>query len=294
MKYGVIRETAKINQKYSILKMCRKLKVSRSGYYQWCKRNESTHTKQDRYLKEKINAIYDQSKKRYGSPRIHGELLDQGIRCGKKRVERLMREMGIRARHKRQFKVTTNSKHKYPIAANLLNRCFEVDRVNQVWLADITYIQTLEGWLYLAAVMDLHSRKIVGWAMSNTMTADLAITALRMAIKLRHPTKGLMHHSDRGVQYASHSYQKVLKRNGMICSMSRKGNCWDNSPMESFFSTLKTECINDRIYFSRAQAKREIFEYIEIDYNRKRRHSSIEGMTPENFENRRKFAYLCV
>lgn len=267
--------------------MCHYLKVSRSGYYEWLKRKESSRQKKDRELKEKIRAIYDKSKKRYGSPRIHDELRDQGIRCSKKRVERLMREMGIRARYKRQFKITTNSKHNYPVAPNLLNRQFQVAVPNQVWTADITYIRTMEGWLYLAVVIDLFSRKIVGWAMSETMTADLAITALKMAIRCRRPTEGVMHHSDRGVQYASHSYQKVLKSNGMICSMSRKGNCWDNAPTESFFSTLKTECIDDKIYLTRAQARREIFEYIEIDYNRKRRHSSIGSMTPENFENQR-------
>ena len=287
MKYWVIREYA---QKYSIEEMCRILQISRSSYYEWLKRNESRHASKDRELKEKIRAIFKKYKKRFGSPRIHGELHDLGIRCSKKRVERLMREMGIKARHKRQFKVTTHSNHHYPVAPNLLNRQFKVDVPNRVWTADITYIRTMEGWLYLAAVMDLYSRKIVGWAMSETMTADLAITALKMAIQRRRPASGLLHHSDRGVQYASHSYQKVLKSNGMICSMSRKGNCWDNAPTESFFSTLKTECIDDKIYLTRAQAKREIFEYIEIDYNRMRRHSAIGGMTPENFENQRKCA----
>lgn len=290
MKYGVIYETAKEHKDYSIEKMCRIIHVSRSGYYKWCKRDESPRKKQDGYLKEKIIAIYIKYKKRYGSPRIHDELRDMGIRCSKKRVERLMRELGIRARHKRQFRVTTNSKHNHPIAPNLLNRQFQVDAPNRVWVADITYIRTFEGWLYLAAVMDLFSRKIVGWSMSKTMTTDLAVAALKMAIHHRRPLKGLMHHSDRGVQYASRAYKKVLKKYQMVCSMSRKGNCWDNAAMESFFSTLKTECIDDKIYLSRAQAKREIFEFIEIDYNRKRRHTSIGSMTPENFENRRKSA----
>jgi Transposase and inactivated derivatives len=201
-----------------------------------------------------------------------------------------MREMGLKARHQRKFKETTNSKHNHPIAPNLLDRQFQTDRPNQVWVADITYIRTFEGWLYLAAVMDLFSRKIVGWAMSERMTSDLAIAAIKMAIKRRKPSKGLIHHSDRGVQYASSPYRKILKQNGIIGSMSRKGNCWDNAPMESFFSTLKTECIRDKIYLARILAKREIFEYIEIDYNRKRRHSSIGNMTPENFENQSKSA----
>lgn len=290
MKYGVIHETAKDYKHYSIEKMCRILDVSRSGYYQWCKRGETPRKKQDRELKEKILAIFIKRKKRYGSPRIHDDLRDMSIRCSKKRVERLMRELGIRARHKRQFKVTTNSKHDYPIAPNLLKRQFKVNAPNRVWVADITYIRTFEGWLYLAAVMDLYSRKIVGWSMAKTMATDLATDALKMAIRNRRPSKGLMHHSDRGVQYASNAYQKVLKKHHLVCSMSRKGNCWDNAVMESFFSTLKTECSDDKIYLSRAQAKREIFEFIEIDYNRNRRHSSIGSMTPENFENRRKSA----
>lgn len=290
MKYGVIHETAKEYKHYSIEKMCRLLNVSRSGYYQWLKRCESPRKTQDRELKEIIYAIYIKHKKRYGSPRIHDDLRDMGIRCSRKRVERLMRELRIRARHKRKFRVTTDSKHDYPIAPNLLNRQFEVDTPNQIWVTDITYISTFEGWLYLAAVMDLYSRKIVGWSMSKTINTDLAIAALKMAICNRKPSKGLMHHSDRGVQYASHAYQEVLKKHYMVCSMSRKGNCWDNAVMESFFSTLKTECIDGKIYLSRAQAKREIFEFIEIDYNRNRRHSSIGSMTPEYFENQRKVA----
>jgi transposase InsO family protein len=290
MNYRVIHETAKEYKHYSIKKMCRVIHVSRSGYYEWLKRDKSSRKKKDLELKEKIRSIYEQSKKRYGSPRIHAELRALGIRCGKKRVERLMREMRLQAKHKRQFKMTTNSKHNYPVAPNLLERHFQVTAPNQVWVTDITYIRTFEGWLYLAAVMDLYSRKIVGWAMSETMKTALATTALKMAIQRRRPNKGLMHHSDRGVQYASNAYQKVLKHNGMTCSMSRKGNCWDNAPMESFFGTLKTECIAGKIYLSRMQAKREIFEYIEIDYNRKRRHSSIGYISPENYEKQRKCA----
>ena len=212
------------------------------------------------------------------------------IRCSKKRVERLMRELGIKARHKRQFRVTTNSKHNYPVAPNLLNRRFEIDTPNRVWVADITYIRIFEGWLYLAAVMDLYSRKIVGWSMSETITTELALSALKMAVHRRKPPKGLMHHSDRGVQYASHPYQKVLGAHQMVCSMSRKGNCWDNAAMERFFSTLKTECVAARIYLSRTQARREIFEFIGIDYNRNRRHSTIGSMSPEYFENQIKSA----
>jgi putative transposase len=259
----------------------------RSGYYQWCSRGDSRHKKQDLELKEKIKTIYEQHRKRYGSPRIHDELRSQGIRCSRKRIERLMKEMGIKAIHKRQFKVTTKSDHKYPVAQNILDRNFQADAPNQKWVADITYIRTFEDWMYLAAIMDLYSRKIVGWAMSKTMTASLATTALEMAIHRRRPLKGLLHHSDQGVQYASKEYQKMLKKYDMVCSMSRKGNCWDNAPMESFFSTLKAECITGKIYLSRAQAQREIFEYIEIYYNRKRRHSAIGNMIPEFYENQR-------
>ena len=290
MKYGVIHEVAKEYKEYSIEKMCRFLQISRSGYYQWCQRDERSRKKKDRQLKEQILAIYIKHKKHYGSPRLHDELHDMGIPCSKKRVERLMQDLGIKARFKRQFRITTNSNHNYPVASNRLNRQFQVDAPNRVWVADITYIRTFEGWLYLAAVMDLFSRKIIGWSMSNTINTNLSVAALKMAINRRKPLKGLLHHSDRGVQYASNDYQDVLKENHIVCSMSRKGNCWDNAPMESFFSTLKAECIEGEIYLSRAQAKREIFEYIEIYYNRKRRHTSIGSMTPENFENQRKVA----
>ena len=267
MKYGVIHEVAKEYKEYSIEKMCRFLQISRSGYYQWCQRDECSRKKKDRQLKEQILAIYIKHKKHYGSPRIHDELHDMGIPCSKKRVERLMQDLGIKARFKRQFRITTNSNHNYPVASNRLNRQFQVDAPNRVWVADITYIRTFEGWLYLAAVMDLFSRKIIGWSMSNTINTNLSVAALKMAINRRKPLKGLLHHSDRGVQYASNDYQDVLKENHIVCSMSRKGNCWDNAPMESFFSTLKTECIDGKIYLSTAQAKREIFEYIEIYYN---------------------------
>jgi putative transposase len=283
MNYRVIRECA-VN--YSIMKMCRFLKVSRSGYYKWSERGESIHQQQDRELAKMIRAIFEQSKQRYGSPRIYDELSDLGIRCSRKRVARLMREMGFKARHKRKFKETTNSKHNYPIAPNLLDRQFQTDAPNQVWVADITYIRTLEGWLYLAAVMDLFSRKIVGWAMSERMTSDLAITALKMAIKRRKPHKGLMHHSDRGVQYASNPYRKVLKKNGIICSMSRKGNCWDNAPMESFFHSLKVEWLNDQTFLTRAAARQASFTFIEVWYNRQRLHSTLGYQSPETFERR--------
>lgn len=266
------------------------MKVSRSGYYRWLRSGKSAREEKDKELQNKIRAIYQEQKRRYGSPRILIELQAQGVRCSRKRVARLMRKMGLRARPKRRFVVTTDSNHTNPIAPNLLDRQFTADAANQVWLADITYIRTYQGWLYLAAVMDLHSRKIVGWAMDDTMFASLPIAALHMAVRSRRPPKGLIHHSDRGSQYASSAYQEVLGQHQIICSMSRKGNCWDNAPMESFFSTLKMECVDGRIFLSKAQAKREIFEYIEIDYNRKRRHSSIGYLTPEKYERLRKAA----
>ncbi len=211
MKYGVIHEIAKENKLYSIQKMYRYLKASRSSYYQWCQRDESPRKKKDRQLKEQILAIYIKHNKHYGSPRIHDELHDMGIPCSKKRVERLMQDLGIKARFKRQFRITTNSNHKYPVAPNRLNRQFQVNAPNRVWVADITYIRTFEGWLYLAAVMDLFSRKIIGWSMSNAIDTNLSVAALKMAIYRRKPLKGLFHHSDRGVQYASNDYQDVLK-----------------------------------------------------------------------------------
>jgi putative transposase len=267
--------------------MCRYLKVSRSGYYEWLGRGPNQRQKSDEKLSKHIRKAFLKHKKRYGSPRIYQVLRAKGISCGRHRVERLMKEMGLRARPKRKFKNTTNSKHNFPVAPNLLNRQFHVNAPNRVWVTDITYIRTWEGWLYLAVVIDLYSRRVVGWSMSKNIDAELAIRALRMAIQRRRPKPGLLHHSDRGVQYACGAYQKLLQKNKMICSMSRKGNCWDNAPAESFFSTLKTECINDKIYLTRSQGIREIFEYIEIDYNRKRIHSSIGYVTPENFEKER-------
>ncbi len=264
--------------------MCRFLKVSRSGYYDWLNRGESLRSKCNQELAVMIKKLFYEHKGRYGSPRIHNELQKQGIRCGKTKVETLMRQLGLKAREKRKYRLTTDSKHNYPIAPNLPGRKFQVDVPDQVWAADLTYIWTMEGWLYLAIVMDLYSRKIVGWAMSNSLSSSIAIEALQMAIRNRRPPKGLIHHSDRGVQYACNSYQRLLQRNHFVCSMSRKSDCWDNSPAESFFSTLKIECTNNRMFLTRAQAKRKIFEYIKIYYNRKRSHSSIGYMSPENFE----------
>jgi transposase InsO family protein len=220
----------------------------------------------------------------YGSPRIHRKLDKQGVHCGKKRVERLMREAGIQAIQKRKFKATTNSKHNLPVAENILNRNFTASSPNMSWTTDITYINTDEDWLYLAAVMDLCSKRIVGYSMQKYLTRELVIEAMNMAIANRRPGRGLLAHSDRGSQYASSDYQRLLWQHGFICSMSRKGNCWDNSPMESFFKTLKTELVYHRHYKSRSEAKLEIFEYIEVFYNRFRLHSAIGYESPEEYE----------
>ena len=233
---------------------------------------------------QQIVKIYKESRKTYGSPRIRRKLSKKGIHCGKKRIERLMREAGIQAIQKRKFKVTTDSKHSLPVAENILNREFDAGSPNMSWVSDITYINTDEGWLYLAAVMDLCSRRIVGYSIQKYLTRDLVIEAMKMAVANRHPGRGLIAHSDRGSQYASSDYQRMLQQHGFICSMSRKGNCWDNSPMESFFKTLKVELIYQRHYKRRSDAKLEIFEYIEVFYNRLRLHSALGYESPADFE----------
>jgi len=235
-------------------------------------------------LKQKIRRIHDKSRKTYGSPRIHQKLLQEGCLIGKKRVERLMQEMGLRAVARRKYRVTTDSAHTKTVAKNHLNRQFTPERPNQYWVADITYIATKEGWLYLSTIMDLYSRKIIGWSLRERLTKELVIAALHMALKQRKLSIDLLLHSDRGSQYASELYQKLLKRNGIVCSMSRKGNCWDNAVMESFYHTLKVELIYQKTYETRRQARRDIFEYIEIFYNRERLHSTLGYCSPEEYE----------
>lgn len=264
--------------------MCRVLEVTRSGYYAWRKRPLGKRRQEDERLREAVKRVFQQNKGRYGSPRVTKQLHAQGIRCGKNRVARLMKADGLQATAKRKFKVTTDSRHSYPVAPNLLSRDFTAARPNQVWVTDITYIPTLEGWLYLAAVMDLYSRQIVGWAMDRTLTRELVIRALKQAIGRRNPPQGLIHHSDRGCQYASHEYQRLLKEHGFLPSMSRKGDCYDNACMESFFHTLKTELIYHQRYRTRSQAKLSIFEYIEAFYNRVRLHSTLGYVSPYYYE----------
>ena len=264
--------------------MCRVLGVCSSGYYQWRKKPKSKNEEENAELLSHIKAIHEESRKTYGSPRIHAELCSQGYRCGKNRVARLMRKRGIRAKHKRKFRATTDSNHHLPIQSNRLDRSFSAGSPNMSWAADITYVWTVEGWLYLAVILDLFSRKIVGWAMNDKLEKKLAIDALLMALRRRKPTGGILHHSDRGSQYASREYQTLLHAAGISSSMSRKANCWDNAVVESFFSTLKREWVHGKRYKTRSEARTDIFYYIETWYNRKRRHSTLGYLSPTEFE----------
>ena len=270
---------------YPVRLLCDVLGVSPAGYYAWRSRPESRRSAANRDLVDDIRRVHRDTRGRYGSPRIHVELKAQGRGASRGRIERLMRRHGIRAIMPRPRRVrTTDSRHGLPIAPNLLDRNFIATAANQIWLADITYIETDQGWLYLAAVMDLYSRRIVGWAMADHLRADLPLAALRMAISAQRPSAGLIHHSDRGVQYASTDYRKLMQSAGLRASMSRKGDCYDNAPMESFFHTLKTELVHHWHYATRAEATRDIFAYIEGFYNRTRRHSAIGYISPIEME----------
>lgn len=282
MKYQFIAEHA---QDYAVRRQCQALEVAESGYYAWLKSKPSTHQQADEQLLQEIQAIYQQNRRLYGSPRIHAELQKRGWSCSRKRVARLMRQVHLRSVRQRRRRVqTTASKHPYPVANNLLNRQFEAQRPNQKWVSDITYIPTQQGWLYLAAVLDLFSRKIVGWALSACCDATLTQNALQMALLQRQPTTGLLHHSDRGSQYAAHDYQALLAQHHITVSMSRKGNCYDNAVIESFFRTLKAECVDLHLFHSRSHARSVIFEFLEVYYNRQRIHSTLAYCTPAAFE----------
>lgn len=265
-------------------RMCGVLGVSSSGYYAWCKRPPSKREMANRELCKKIEVVYNENHKVYGSPRIYHALKKQGVVCSENRVARLMRLRGLRARQTKRFKVTTKRNKAHPVAPNLLNRDFEANRPNQKWLTDITYILTLEGWLYLAAVLDLYSRRIIGWAMSDRMTSDLTVDALKMAIVQRQPELALLHHSDQGSQYTDGTYQALLKNHGIQVSMNGVGSWYDNAPMESFFGTLKSEWVYHRVYRTRDEARSDIFYYIEVFYNRRRLHSSLGYLSPEEYE----------
>ncbi len=264
--------------------MCRVLAVSRSGYYAWCERPLSARAHADQQLGLAIRAVHAASRRTYGSPRVQAELGAQGWRCGRHRVARLMRAAGLAGQPRRRFRGTTDSGHAFPVVANTLARQFAVARPNQVWAADLTYVPTDEGWLYLAVVLDLASRRVVGWAMQARLTEGLALDALHMALGQRRPGGGLVHHSDRGSQYASRAYQAALARQGIHPSMSRRGNVGDNAVVESFFATVKTELVHQRHYRSRREAQADLFDYLELWYNRRRRHSALGYLSPAAFE----------
>jgi putative transposase len=266
--------------------MCKVLGVSRSGYFAWAKRDRFPQEIRKNELVVKIEKIHQGSRKTYGSPRIYQALKAMGEKCSKSTVERLMREEGIRSKMRRKFKATTDSNHSLPVAKNIVKRNFTASQPNRLWCTDITYLWTDEGWLYLAAIVDVFSRKVVGWAMKDRLTLPLVLEALDMAIKQHKPGPGLVHHSDRGCQYAAREYQKTLARHQMVPSMSRRGQCWDNALMESFFHTLKTEHVYHERFATRQQAKSSVFEWIEVFYNRQRIHSAIGFVSPECYQRR--------
>lgn len=277
---------------HAIATMCRVLTVSKAGYYAWRDRAPSERARQDARLAVAIKAAHRASRRRYGSPRIHAELRAQGVRCGRKRVARIMREHAVRGKSRRRRRVvTTQSDHEHPVAENVLNRQFAVEQIpatNRVWAGDISYLPTREGWLYLAVVLDLRSRRVVGWAMRTSLDRELTLAALQMALQHRGtPAPGLLHHSDRGSQYASDDYQHLVTTFAMTGSMSRQGNCYDNAVVESFFGTLKTELLDgEPIWETRAAARTAVFEYLEGWYNRRRRHSTLGYLSPAEFERR--------
>ncbi len=281
MKYRFIKSQ---RTHHRVAVMCRVLEVSRSGFYDWLGRPESARSKRHRYLTTLIRQIHIENKQIYGSPRIHGELVDQGERVGENTVARLMGKANIQSKVHKRFVVTTDSRKTKEPAKNILNQDFAVQQPNEKWVSDITFIPTRKGWLYLAAIMDLYSRLVVGWAMGNKNNADLAGSALRMACARRGDVRGVLLHSDQGIQYASATYQELLHDIGATCSMSRKGNCWDNAPIESFFHSLKTEWSTFEDYRTRLEARSSIFSYIELFYNPKRRHSSLGNKSPMAFE----------
>jgi putative transposase len=270
---------------HSVDVLCRAMGVTRGGYWSWVRRRPGLRQQADVLLLADIRRIHGEKRRVYGSPRIHRQLGQEGTYCSRKRVERLMRDNGIRAKQVRKFKPkTTDTDPNLPVAPNILNRQFVRQRPDEVWVGDMTCIATEEGWLYLAALMDLYSRRIVGWAMGDRIDRSLPLRALHMAAQRRRPPPGLLHHSDRGSQYASADYQAALKHYGMVASMSRKGNCWDNAPMESWFHTLKAELVQDEVYRSRREAMAAVFEYMEVFYNGQRIHSGLGGSTPSEIE----------
>jgi transposase InsO family protein len=271
---------------FPIVFMCRMLEVSRSGFYAWRRRGDSQRTISDRKLAVLIRAIFKRFRRNYGSPRVYKELKAQDIRVGRKRVERLMKQEGLVAKQSRKFKTTTDSSHNLPVSPNLVGRQPVVTAPNQIWVADITFIPTVSGWAYLAVVLDLYSRVVVGWALRSHMKSSLVIEALQMAIRRRRPPRGLIHHSDQGCQYASHAFRDELAEHGIQSSMSRRGDCYDNAFAESFFHSLKVEQTYHRCYLTCGDARRDVAEYIDSFYNPIRRHSSVGYESPLDYERR--------
>jgi putative transposase len=281
MRYRFIHEH---RHRWPVLLLCKVLDVSRSAFYAWRSRPESKQTRRRRELAGLIRVVHQGNRQTYGSPRIQQELVARGRKCSVNLVAKIMKQERIAAKTKRKFKATTRSRHRHPVAENLLERRFEQTAPNQAWVSDITYVATRQGWLYLAVVMDLYSRRIVGWATARSLSSRLVVDALQRAIQTRQPPRGLLLHSDRGCQYASDHYQHVLNRHGIRCSMSRKANCWDNAVIESFFRTLKTELVYWEDFHSPEQATRSLFEYIECFYNARRRHSTLGYLSPVDYE----------
>jgi transposase InsO family protein len=283
MIFGVIRDH--LVPEFTVVDCCRVLKVSTSGYYAFLKAPVGQRVARRAELVEHIKVVHEASRRVYGSPRVHKALAARGVKRNRKTVARIMREEGIRSKVTRKFRVrTTDSNHTHPVAQNVLDRKFTAEKPDAAWLCDITYITTGEGWLYLAGVLDLCSRRIVGWSMAEHLRAELVQDALAMATTQRDPEPGLIHHSDRGVQYCCGEYRAELEAWGMVASMSRAGDCYDNAPTESFWATLKKELMSDRAFATRTEARAAIFEYIEVFYNRQRIHSSLGYVSPEAFE----------
>jgi putative transposase len=282
VRYAFVRGHA---AQFPVTRLCALLEVSTSGYYDSIGRPVSVTARCHRELGDKVRAVHAARRGRYGSPRVHAELLGQGEKCCVNTVAKAMKSLGIRAISHRKFRVgTTDSNHAFPVADNVLDRDFTATRPNEVWLADMSYIPTGEGFLYLSIVEDLFSRRVVGWSMTESMESRCVVDALGMALASRCPEAGLLAHSDRGSQYAGEHYQSELAKHGIRCSMSRRGNCWDNAPMESFFATLKKELVHHEKYATRAEARSSLFEYIEVFYNRERRHSALGYVAPAQFE----------
>lgn len=271
-------------EQWPVRLLCDTLEVSTAGYYAWRDRPTGARRERRDALVVEIRAVHAEVKARYGSPRIHAELAARGRDCCVNTVAKLMRNHDIRAKTARKFRQTTDSNHDLPVAENLLDRRFDPEEPNERWVADITYIPTREGWLYLAAVEDLYSRRVVGWSMADHMESRLVVDALELAVQRRLPDEGLLAHSDRGSQYASEHYQLLLAKHGIACSMSRRADCWDNAPMESFFASLKKELVHGADFTTRQEARAAIVEYIEVFYNTKRRHSSLGYLSPAEYE----------